>query len=281
MQRPCGKRVGSSFILFTLAHANGLQGADEDWAGQLGLKNLVPYTFPKVTVSGLTGFGGGNYVKRPQANNFQFSDSLTWIRGRHALKAGIEYRTLLYGNWQGNAASGTFAFNTLPTMNPQNRSGGLGFASFLMGIPSTTTASLIQPPPVGSTTEHWKSWSAFLQDNYKVTSNLTFNLGLRWEVYTPRTVDFNRQSVFNLKTLQLDYAGQNGYPETLYDYNWKDLQPRIGFAYTPFGNTRTVFRGGYGVFFQAPNQAIQSGFEAGPWTPASAIPVRTTALLSH
>ena len=240
-------------------------GADEDWAAQLGLKNLGAYAFPKVTVNGLAGFGGGNYVVRPQSNDFQFSDSLVWIRGRHSLKAGMEYRTLRYGNWQGS--SGTFAFNTLPTMNPQNRRDGIGFASFLLGIPSTTTAAAIAPLPEGATIQRWKFWAGFLQDDYKATSNLTFNLGLRWEMHGPRTEDNDHQSMFNLKTLQLDYAGKDGYPRTLYDHNWNGFQPRFGFAYTPFGNTRTVLRGGYGIFFMAPNQAI-SGFDAGPWNPS-------------
>jgi hypothetical protein len=238
-------------------------GADQDWANQLGLKNLGSATFPQVAIAGLTSLGGGNYVVRPQANNFQFSDSLTWIKGRHSIKVGGEYRALRYSNWQGNA--GTFTFNTLATMNPLNRTGGVGFASLLVGVPTTTAVALAQPLPGGAIVERWKSWGLFLQDDYKVTSNLTLNLGLRWELNTPRTVDQNRQSMFNLKTLQLDYAGQNGYPETLYDYNWRGFEPRIGVAYTPFG-TRTVFRAGYGIFTQ-PLNAVISGFEVGPWSP--------------
>jgi hypothetical protein len=242
-------------------------GANGDWSDKLGLQNLAPYTFPAVSITSLTGFGGGSYVVRPQSNNYQFLDSVTWIKGRHSVKAGVEYRQLQYGNWSGTAASGSFAFNTLPTLNPLNRTGGLGFASFLLGIPTTTTASAVQPVPAGSIIENWKQWSAFLQDDYKVSSNLTLNLGLRWEMFTPRQVEQNRQSEFDLTTLQLDYAGQNGYPTTLYNYNWRDFAPRVGFAYTPFGNTKTVLRGGYGIFFQDPNQAI-SGFEAGPWSPS-------------
>ena len=185
---------------------------------------------------------------------------MTWIKGRHSLKAGAEYRTLKYSNWQGNA--GTFTFNTLPTLNPQTRTGGLGFR-FLLGVPTTTAATLVQPLPAGATVEHWKSLAIFVQDDYKATSNLTFNLGLRWELNTPRTVDSNRQSMYNLTTQQLDYAGQNGYPETLYNTNRKGFEPRIGMAYTPFGNTKTVFRAGYGIFIMASN-AVLSGFELGP-----------------
>src|SRR5579859_4056300 len=74
--------------------------------------------------------------------------------------------------------------------------------------------------------------------------------------------------MFNLKTLQLDYAGQNGYPETLYNYNWKVFEPRLGVAYTPFGNAKTVLRAGYGIFTM-PSNAVLSGFEVGPWSPSN------------
>ena len=82
-------------------------GADQNWAGKLGLQNLAPYDFPTVNITGLSGFGGGNYVIRAPGSNYQYSDTVTWIKGRHTLKFGTEYRSLLYGNWSGAPASGT------------------------------------------------------------------------------------------------------------------------------------------------------------------------------
>ncbi|MGH9846728.1 MAG: hypothetical protein ACREEM_49140, partial [Blastocatellia bacterium] len=83
-------------------------------------------------------------------------------------------------------------------------------------------------------------------DDFRVGTRLTLNLGLRWETTTPRTEAKDLQTVFNLQTLQVDVAGQHGFPRTLRETDWNNFQPRFGFAWKPF--EKTVLRGGYGIF---------------------------------
>ena len=112
----------------------------------------------------------------------------------------------------------------------------------------------------------WNAYSTYLQDDYRVTNRLTLNLGIRWEAESPRREIRNRQSDFNLKSLALDYAGQNGYPETLHDGNWFNFAPRVGFAYSLTRDSRTVVRGAYGVFYLTANtEEGQTNFTTGPW----------------
>ncbi|MBI3679591.1 MAG: TonB-dependent receptor [Acidobacteria bacterium] len=240
-------------------------GTGEDWAGKVGLKNVSVDKFPQVSITGLTTFGGADYAIKTPASNFLLSDSITWIKGRHSIKGGGEFRKLRSAAWTAGASSGNFTFNTLPTLDPQTQRLGVGFAGYLLGIPSNTSVAAIPAKPFGM---RWNYLAGYLQDDYRITSKLVLNLGVRWDATTPRKEIGDRQSNFNLGTLQLDYPGQNGYPKTIYDANWKNWQPRIGFAYSPFGGNRTVLRGGYGIFFASSNTEGlgETAFTTGSWS---------------
>ena len=239
-------------------------GTGEDWASKVGLKGVGPDKFPQMRMTALTGVGGGAYSIQTPGNTYQLSDSLLAVHGRHTIKAGFEYRKLLYDTWDAGASSGNFNFNTLPTANIQTQRLGLGFASYLLGIPSNSTVLLQYK---GGSKFRWNSYSAFVQDDYRASSRLTLNLGLRWETETPRREVNKRQSQFNLSTLRLEYAGQNGYPETLHNNNWKNFAPRAGFAYTLTGDGRTVVRGAYGLFYLTTNTTEgRTAFTTGPWS---------------
>ncbi|MCC6394273.1 MAG: carboxypeptidase regulatory-like domain-containing protein, partial [Bryobacterales bacterium] len=238
--------------------------SNQDWPAKLGLKNLPPTMFPSVNISGLNRFGGANLSDIVPSNNQQWADSLVWVRGRHSVKFGGEYRLLDFWNWApGLAASGNFSFDTSPTWNAQTSREGVGFASFLLGLPTNSTVTLLSRDPLRY---RMRSFAAYVQDDYRVSNKLTLNLGMRWEMSTPRVERKDRQSTFDLGTRQLLIAGQNGNPRGLIDYAWKDFQPRIGFAYTPFGSRRTVVRGGYGLFFTPVNGSGTADLApVGPW----------------
>ncbi len=239
-------------------------GIDEDWAGKVGLKNLGPEKFPQVKIAALATIGGGAYSIQIPANTYQFSDSLLAVRGRHALKIGFEFRKLEYDTWNAGANSGQFNFNTLPTANLQTQKQGIGFASYLLGIPNGATVALQYKEGYKF---RWNAVTAYVQDDYRLNNRLTLNVGLRWETETPRRELANQQSNFNLRTLSLDMAGKNGYPETLDDGNWRNFAPRVGFAYTAPGDGRTVVRGAYGIFYLPTNTALgKTPFTAGPWS---------------
>ena len=76
-------------------------------------------------------------------------------------------------------------------------------------------------------------YGVYVQDDWRVTNNLTLNLGLRWEYHTPLVEVEDRQANFGLFTGQLELAGQDGNSRALYNPYKKDFQPRVGFAWTP------------------------------------------------
>jgi hypothetical protein len=244
---------------------NGEPGTGAGWAAKLGIQNASPEFFPLASISGLTSFGGANVAAGHEAGNIQFSDSLQIVKGRHTVKVGFEFDRLGILWWQPANTSGSFSFDTQPTQNLSTRTQGFGFASFLLGIPSSSSISYYIPP-TNPYDMWWNYAGAYLQDDFRVSKNLTLNMGVRWDLDYSRQEAQNRQSLFNLKTLQLDYAGVNGYPKTLFDANWRKFSPRFGFAYTPFNDSRTVIRGGYGIFVLPVNTIGGTPFAQGPWS---------------
>jgi hypothetical protein len=95
----------------------------------------------------------------------------------------------------------------------------------------------------------------FVQDDFKLTSHLTLNLGLRYEYYSPPVDVHNHLANFNYSTGQLMIAGQNGNSDALTTAQKSNFGPRIGFAYSPF--TTLVIRGAYGIFYSG--QEVRTG----------------------
>ncbi len=235
-------------------------GTQEGWPAKVGLMNVAPDKFPLVTIAGFPAIGGANLADQRPGRNLSIAESITLIRGRHSLKTGFEYRSLQSIFWQPQTSSGRFAFNVQPTMDPRTNRGGLGLASFLLGVPTNTQFDLY--PPSGFRTK-WSYYAGFIQDDIRYSKRLVLNLGLRWETNTPRLEANNMQSNFDLATLQLRYAGQNGAPKTIYDASWRQFAPRIGLAYTPFRDT--VIRAGYGIYYTPMNAVGDGTFTVGPW----------------
>ena len=111
---------------------------------------------------------------------------------------------------------------------------GDAYASFLLGTANSATLNATDVIPSRAA-----YWSAYLQDDWRVTKNLTLNLGLRWESELPRTVDGNKLNGFDPSAINpvsgtpgvVTFAGMNGAPRTSFDPNYKNFGPRAGFAY--------------------------------------------------
>jgi hypothetical protein len=212
----------------------------------------------------ISGLGNANIgVQQLFANTtFHYADNVTVIRGRHMMKMGAqalrEWVNVFYsGN---NGRSGYIAFNgRFTAQNAVNPSGTLlAESDFMLGLTDDVGRGLQS----GTWGHRSTIWGVYFQDDWRVTDNLTLNLGLRWEYHTPWVEVENRQANFDEFTGQLLLAaplpsglvappGQAPLVESnraLYNAFKKDFQPRVGFAYTPnLLNKKLVFRGSYTI----------------------------------
>jgi hypothetical protein len=180
--------------------------------------------------------GNGNYGGIDSdsiVNTFTYGDNLTWQHGKQTLKVGaqvLRYQENRY--YSGNDGTlGWFSFNS-------------SVDDFLHD--SVTTEGQ------GALTGRWGQRqyrpAIFVQDDYKLSSNLTINLGLRWEYDQPYIEVNNKQANINLTTGAIVNAGVNGAPRGLYDSYWAGFMPRLGFAWSPDSfHEKFVLRGGYGI----------------------------------
>ena len=241
-------RVGTSRQRFTFETVGRYMG----YAQQIGLPASIPEDqVPDINVSPYPRIGGGALGKRTSLN-WDIQNMVTHISGNHTLKYGLNARDLYGGNRQGGALSGFFQFTGLTT-NPQAPAGtGNSLAQFLTGDVSRAGIDRI----LGNSW-HGFNWSAFVQDDWKVTPRLTLNLGLRWDFQQKPYERNNGQINFDPDCIEpstglrgcVVYAGVDGQPRTFMDEDYNDFGPRVGFAYDVTGEGKTVFRAGYGIYY--------------------------------
>jgi hypothetical protein len=171
----------------------------------------------------------------------QFDDGLVITHGRHVFKTGFQmWRFRLNTFYTGNSgAYGAILYGGSFT--------GDASADFFTGYPSATGKGVSSG---GSW--HQMAWrfAGYGQDDWRITPTLTLNLGLRYEANTPWVELNNRQDNLNLVTGAIEYAGQNGNSRSLYNsvYGLPDIQPRVGFAWSPaYLGGKTVLRGSYTI----------------------------------
>ncbi|MGH9660654.1 MAG: TonB-dependent receptor domain-containing protein, partial [Bryobacteraceae bacterium] len=198
-----------------------------------------------LTVVGITGFSslGDSFDTRRGQNVFQVLDNLTIISGRHSLKMGFDHRRTQFNLGQGSSPRGSFTYNGVFSQNPAARPGsGNPFADFLLGYP--TTAAIGTNVRAGIRV---RNYSAFLQDDWKATSRLTLNLGVRYEYTTPVVEVVNRMANFDIASNQVILAASGGIRNrALANPDRNNFAPRFGLAYQL--NSKTVVRTGYGIF---------------------------------
>ncbi len=227
------------------------QNNDQNYAALLGIPGVTtdPYFqgFPQIRIDGYPEMGDRyNYPFVYQFKNFQWADALTMVRGKHTLKLGADTVRSNY-----NEGGATYMRGDLRFRGRDSSYGAVttpdawSFADFLMGLPDATEREVSTVP---TSLTGW-SLGFFGQDDFKVTSYLTLNLGLRYEVFTPYTEAQNRLANFVPSLGQVVVSGAPTYPAGMVFTNWKNIEPRFGFALRPFADNRTVIRGGGGIFY--------------------------------
>jgi len=226
--------------------------------------NLPTSTYYPVPDFGIISPGGGVLEIGPQgyANQtnimdaFTVTDDLIKVAGKHTLKTGIIYR-LEHGDnkWGGPTQLGFYG--SLASNPITGQGGGSGLSEFLMGAEPQYENGTASGPAYY---DHWSYWAAYLQDEFRVSSRLTLNVGLRWDVYgiantnfNPTTSNFclncpNPLTGLNGKVI---YSGDPELPKgsAVLPRNYTDFAPRVNFSWAPFGDQKTVIRGGYNMIY--------------------------------
>jgi hypothetical protein len=187
---------------------------------------------------------------------------MTYLRGAHSMKWGASVRLLRVTNITNVSGAGMFGNFTF-----QNTFAGHSYADFLLGLPTTTQRIVARRRAEGFT----RNWNFYWQDDWKVTPRLTLNYGIRYEYHPPFRDRFGNISTFDPVTgrvivptkginntepvfratignTPIVTAQEAGLPESLRKKDMNNFAPRIGFAFRPFRDNRTVVRGGYGIF---------------------------------
>ena len=268
--------ASSSVVHYWLGRVNGGLNFDPTTLGfPLSFNNVNSNTcFPSIGVTGMgttinvpdtssgAGFIGACNKTSQSYDAFDEYANLTKVYGAHTFKMG--------GNWGSNRwtqragpSGSTFNFSSSFTQGPNptvsSSAAGLGFASFLLGTGDSGSISNVVPGQF--IIYHY--YGGYFQDDWKLTPKLTLNLGLRYDFNAPWSERHNRINSWNgTSAVQigglnlrggLEFPGVNGLPTGQFQNDRTNFAPRFGFAYSP--DTKTVVRGGFGIFYGPINGA--------------------------
>lgn len=268
--------IGGNRVNSYNASAASLNGINYD--AQLGIANSANpnTTFPSVNFGEPQATTLGNSNNDDNVDNGLIAtDSLIVQAGAHSIRLGGTYRWQQFSYNNNGTASGYFNFGRGQTAGTNNSGAttGNGFASFILGAPFDIGRTVQTHAP--RWIQHY--YAAFLQDDWKVRRNLTFNLGVRYNIETPRHEAEGASSNFDPTLANpaaggllgaLAFAGTNGHPknEAWADTYYKGIEPRVGFSYSPgFLHDKAVLRGAYTILsgpleYADYGQGLSAGF---------------------
>ncbi len=251
-------RAGGNRYNFTFDH----ETAGQDVLARFGLPSrtddLRLLGYPGVSISGIPAIGGNTAVPLDRIENtFQITNATTWVAGDHSIKFGGDFRWYHGTNYQPQRARGQYNFTGVFT-GQVGRSYSTGFGDFLLGLP--VLQQLLTPEGLTPNEPQNTRFNLFVQDDWKVSSNVTLNLGLRFERDGAWTEANNRWGAFDLERGEVVYARDYDIPFTIrFPHRFGDtnvmqeatngLSPRVGVAWRPRGDAGLVVRGAYGLFW--------------------------------
>jgi len=243
-------RAGANRIHIVFAADN------TDAAPAFGIDSGVtaPIGLPQINVAGAFTFGGISGFPQGRGDNVgTFSDTLSWVHGKHIVKFGAEFRRQNSDNF--SATPGTFSFPNI--------------AAFLADQANSFSVT----DSNRSNRTYGNSLGAFVTDTWKVAPAFTVTLGVRYDWYGTPTEAENRFVVFNPTTDSLNQVGQNGGPALAYQQSALNFQPRVGISWDPFKNGKTVIRAGYAIMTDQPTLGLVTPLVGNP---PNAFPVNYT-----
>jgi hypothetical protein len=266
--------------------------------GIVGIGLPAGANLPSINVIGQDNIGGGTYSALTQ-NRFIFADAVNWSLGPHNLRLGGELRRLQRNEVPGSAGG----FDFRPNQSGINGTGFVNTAqgpravSIPVGVTGSSVASLLFGAvdysrfDLGYTTEgyRWRTVGGYIQDDWKVSRQLTLNLGLRYDFASPRTEVLSRVATLNPSALNpiatgvrgaIDFygngPGRNGKTQIGTDTTLA-FQPRVGLAYAPIasngllgallGDQKTVFRTSFAITRPLGNDNLANGIGGGLYAP--------------
>ena len=203
-----------------------------------------PVGLPQISVAGnALNFGGPQQFPAGRGDTmFVFADTVSWLRGRHSLKFGGEFREFLTSAFR--IGTGSFNFPSLGAFI----AGNANFFSVTLGNQSSSIAQ--------------GALGFFVQDNYKWRPSVTFELGLRYDWNMTPTERFDRFIVFDPETASLLQVGTH--LDELYEQNNNNFQPRLGLAWSPFKDGKTVLRAAYAILVDQPMTSVATATAGNP-----------------
>ena len=216
----------------------------KNYASFFGLQNLNPLleqsTPPAIAVTNYTNLGDPYSPQGAIQNRFQFADQVTWTKGKHTISFGGEFiRVQFDGDWV-VTNNGNYSFDGSATSqyvggHRSSSNQGNALADLELGFPVSGSGL------VGTSAGAFREFdvSGFLQDDWRVTPRLTFNVGLRYDYINPPTDKNGRGALYVLAT--------NSNRPGAWNANYNDWAPRVGFSYK--ASNTTAIRGGYGIYY--------------------------------
>jgi Carboxypeptidase regulatory-like domain/TonB-dependent Receptor Plug Domain len=217
--------------------------------------NDITTGLPNINITNFTGLSGGpNFLPvNPKQFHYQIEDALVWLRGRHQLKFGYRLVNRSPSPFTHTDTRSTIVFGTSFVNDPVTNTGGTGLAEVLLGNFNSASRGFLREPYTLTVIEH----GAFIQDDFKLSTRLTVNAGLRYEIFMAPTEEQDRLANFDYENYRLVYAGENGTSRTAgKKTHYNNFAPRLGLTYDLTGDARTILRTGFGItYFPDPHAA--------------------------